>query len=198
MSRGARWAANFAAVAGALLWLAGALLHVQVLVVLLVVVEGLPGAGLDHPSLVSLLFWLGWAVMGIVVTAVGGGMRFFAGLMSGEKVAGALAPKIILWHWLRYELYALSLGGLLSGIGVFGLADVLSPVVTLLGFLVGLTAWIYCHYLAKRCGERSDALMWKVREEGMRSGMIPYPAGAVPPRDGVLMGARGERSVTDR
>lgn len=168
---------------GAIAWAAGVLMHFNLLgaVVTFAMISGAGTGGgfaIHDWQFVLQLSIAVFAGPGAVV--VGGGLRFIGGLMSGRKVAGKHAPRILLYEWLRYELLALGSVALISCLGAGWIIQENAAwgLVLLLG-CIGIG--IGCIVAASRFGRRSNKLMWDLREEGIRRGDVPYPADALAP-----------------
>jgi hypothetical protein len=179
VSKGAIWAANFTSFTGALLWFFGALQHVQAFVIWFALVVEFINPSQSGTSMYEPLFIVAYILVGPVLVVVGGGMRLVAGLMNGKKVAGRLAARIIVQEWMRYELRAMAVGVAVGAF--FVLWFDLSPALTLIVFGGSAGLGIVLWQAATACGRRAAKMMWDVRLEAMRAGMIPYPSGAVPP-----------------
>lgn len=185
MSTGELWAARFATISGTFLWGFGAVLHVQFFVVILGLIGAVANG--DYASFGGLAWIEGLAMAGAflsgpVLTAVGGGMRFFAGIMTGSVVTGRLASKIVRFAWLRYECTAAGIGAGLTGL-FYPLGHGQGPVLALAVFAGGIVLAVVLFGWGWTCNRIKNDLMWQVRQDGIGSGMVPYPKGAVPPTD---------------
>ena len=102
--------------------------------------------------------------------------------MTGQKVAGHLAPKIVLFEWLRYELNALGVFAIIMILPIIGIVEADPPIAVVWFFACCITG-VLCLAFASRFRMRSNDLMWQIREEGIRTGQVPHPADAIAPQN---------------
>ena len=202
---GTRCAVNIAKITGAFAWGVGLLLHIQLITSLTSLLEALIrgwGLGIMFSSWQMILLDVLLILSGPVAVAVGGGLRYFGGVLAGEKLGGEHAARIAGFEWLRYELMALGIAlmfGSLSALAGFtptGTPWDLGLIICLfLGYVVmGLVA----AHSALRCGKKSAELMWMIRREGLQRGMVPYPAGVAPSKNPYESGIWKSKSETGR
>lgn len=186
MEAAPRWAANVAKIAGALAWGMGALFHMGLLGAINATLHSIAsgyGFGFFPSGWDGTLVLLLVVFSGPVAVTVGGGMRFLGGIMSGQKVAGEQAPRIMLFEWLRYEFWALGVASLFGSLWTFSDGSANRPVLCLLLFIGAILLGVASLSLASHFEGVSRRLMANLREDGIRRGDVPYPADAVHSRE---------------